>query len=130
MKRKILASLAKENLKRIIKVVGTLGFFIFIIIYSLFRMKTISTGVDLVVQNIENGGIYTEGVLEIKGNAKRAKVLEINGREISINQNGDFTDFLVLSPGYNIITVSAEDKFGKITKETFEVMREGKVLEK
>ncbi|MDQ5953112.1 MAG: hypothetical protein QG551_340 [Patescibacteria group bacterium] len=92
-------------------------------------MKTISMGVDLVVENIENGGVYTEGVIELKGNAKRAKVLEINGREITINQNGDFTDFLVLSPGYNIITVSAEDKFGKITKETFEVMREDKALE-
>ena len=56
-------------------------------------MKTISMGVDLVVENIENGGVYTEGVIELTGNAKRAKVLEINGREITINQNGDFTDF-------------------------------------
>ncbi len=112
-----------RNPKKIITNTAIFGFFFFIVIYGVYKTRLISTGVDLTVSGIENGQIYDEGTLEITGNAKRARHILISGREITINQNGDFTDFLILSPGYNIITISAEDRFGKITEEVFEVVR-------
>ena len=115
--------LQKKGLKKIISNIVIFGFFLFIIIYGISKTRLISQGVNLSVEGIENGKLYETGILEIKGNALRAKHLLINGRELNINQEGDFLDSLVLSPGYNIITISAEDKFGKVTKKVYEVMR-------
>jgi hypothetical protein len=116
----------KRNLKKIIRVTLTVLFFSFILLYAILNTRLISRGIDLSINGIENGKIYTEGTLEITGNAKRAKHVLVNGREISVNQQGDFKDYLVLLPGYNIMTISAEDKFGKITQETFDIVREVK----
>lgn len=116
----------KRNLKKIIRVTLTVLFFSFILLYAILNTRLISRGIDLSINGIENGKIYIEGTLEITGNAKRAKHVLVNGREISVNQQGDFKDYLVLLPGYNIMTISAEDKFGKITQETFDIVREVK----
>jgi hypothetical protein len=116
----------KRNLKKIIRVTLTVLFFSFILLYAILNTRLISRGIDLSINGIENGKIYTEGTLEITGNAKRAKHVLVNGREISVNQQGDFKDYLVLLPGYNVMTISAEDKFGKITQETFDIVREVK----
>ncbi len=97
-------------------------------LYAILNTRLISQGIDLSINGIENGKIYEEGTLEITGNAKRAKHVLVNGREINLNQEGTFTDFLVLLPGYNIITISAEDKFGKITKKTFDIVRKEEVI--
>lgn len=97
--------------------------FVFIAGYTVFNTKLIIRGVNLVVLGIENGESYKKGSLDITGNANKARHLLVNGRELNITQEGDFSDTLVLLPGYNIITVSAEDRFGKITKKTFEVIR-------
>jgi len=120
----ILERTRKKNLKKVIKFIVTFGFFFFIAIYATINTRLISKGIKLSVNGIENGKIYTEGTLQIGGNAKRAKHVLVNGREINIDKTGEFTDFLVLLPGYNIITISAEDKFGKITKKTFDIIRE------
>lgn len=118
----------KRNLKKVIKNTLIFGFFFFILLYAILNTRLISQGIALKIDGIENGKIYEEGTLEITGNAKRAKHILVNGREININQEGVFNDVLVLLPGYNIITISAEDKFGKITKKTFDIIRKEEVI--
>lgn len=117
-----------RNLKKVIKYTLIFGFFLFIVLYAIINTRLISRGIQLSINGIENGKIYEEGTIEITGNAKRAKHILVNGREINLNQEGDFTDFLVLLPGYNIIIISAEDKFGKITKKTFDIIRKEEVI--
>lgn len=115
-------TLKNYQLKTIIKVVAIGVFSLSILIYVILKTQAVSTGVKLHVEGISDGAVYSESTLLISGNAARAKHLLVNGREIFINQTGDFSDTLVLSPGYNIMTIEAEDKFGTITKETFEVI--------
>lgn len=114
----------KMNPKKTISFIVVGGILVFLIGYIILNTRAVFNGIALEIEGIEAGAIYQEGVTEIKGNAKHSKHLLINGREINISQDGDFKDFLVLAPGYNIITISAEDKFGKITKEIYEVVRE------
>ncbi len=118
----------KRSLKKIIKNTLIIGFIFFLVSYTIKNTRLISGGIDLQIEGIENGKIYNDGTLQITGNAKRAKHLLVNGREVSLNQDGDFVDYLVLLPGYNIVTVSAEDKFGKITKQIFDIIREEEVI--
>jgi hypothetical protein len=124
MTKKILKILKKTDLKKTFNVFLILGLFLFIGIYTALNTKFLVRGVALEIYGIEDGKVYEVGYLDIEGNARRSVQLLINGRDVSVSQDGDFHDVLVLLPGYNIITVTAEDRFGKITKKTFEVGRE------
>jgi len=112
------------NLKTVIRNTAFLGFSLFIVFYAVLKTRDIARGVDLQVIGIQNGFKYKGEVLEISGNAKNSKHLLVNGREVYIDILGDFYDTLVLLPGYNIIAISAEDRFGKVTRQNFEIIKE------
>lgn len=109
------------SIKNYIKLFSVIGLFSFIFIYSLFQTRSIKNGVLLQVNNIENGIETTEEIFSIEGNAKHASQLLVNGREILIDKENNFKTEVLLSPGYNIVTIEAEDRFNKYTKQIFEV---------
>ena len=100
------------------------GLFLFIIIYSVFQTSAISKGVALNINNIKDGQIFDGEIVTLVGTAMHAVHLSVNGKEIAIDEENAFSEELVLSDGYNIITLEAEDKFGKVTKESFRVLYE------
>lgn len=110
------------NGKKIIKITGLSVFFIFIIVYALFVSKDLIFGVKIKNVNLKNGDIFTESVQKITGNARNAINLTLNGREISINQAGDFNETIALLSGYNIINLRAQDKFGYIDEKNYKLM--------
>jgi hypothetical protein len=121
--KKILETVKNSEKKRLLIKFWVGLFFFFIMIFALSNTRLLSRGVYLSINGIEDGMIYTQSVLNVVGNAKRSAHLTVNGREVTINQSGEFSDTLVLLPGYNIIRISAEDKFGKKTEQIFEVIR-------
>lgn len=109
------------SIKNYIKLFSVIGLFSFIFIYSLFQTRSIKNGVLLQVNNIENGIETIEEIFPVEGNAKHASKLLVNGREILIDKENNFKTEILLSPGYNIVTIEAEDRFNKHTKQIFEV---------
>lgn len=101
----------KSNVKKIIKFgsIGTL--FLFILIFAFFRSKDLIFGVKIKNVSIINGATESSNVLKVTGNAKNATLLSLNGREISLDQNGNFDETIILLKGYNIVTIKALDKF-------------------
>jgi hypothetical protein len=61
-------------------------------------------------------------LVEIKGNAKNAVYLSLNGREIFIDKDGTFTEPVALLPGFGVVTLEAQDKFGKTQEKKFEIV--------
>ena len=66
----------------------------------------------------------TASVINVNGNAKNAVNLILNGREISIDKNGNFNESIALFSGYNIISIEAKDKFGNSDKKDFRLIGE------
>lgn len=64
----------------------------------------------------------TSPLIQIKGNAKNATYLSLNGREIFIDKDGSFTEQVSLLSGLSVVTIDAQDKFGKVSEKKFEVM--------
>lgn len=102
------------------------GLFLFIILYTVFQTKAISRGVDLVIEGLTDGSSLNEDIVSVSGKATHATHLLINGKETVIDENDNFALELALSPGYNIITIEAEDRFEKKTKEVYRVLYEEK----
>ncbi|MCC7160278.1 hypothetical protein IT399_00915 [Candidatus Nomurabacteria bacterium] len=111
-----------NDIKKIVKVSSLSIFFIFIIIYAFFISKDLIFGVKIRNVNIQDGTTISENVIKITGNAKNAVNLTLNGREISIDQAGNFNETISLLLGYNIVTIKAEDKFGYTDEKNYKLM--------
>ncbi|MES2930578.1 MAG: hypothetical protein V4665_02235 [Patescibacteria group bacterium] len=64
----------------------------------------------------------TSPVIHITGNAKNAVYVSLNGREIFIDKDGVFIEPVALLPGFGVVTLEAQDKFGKTAEKKFEVI--------
>jgi hypothetical protein len=118
------------NAKKIVKIGGMIIFFLLIIIYAFFRSKDLIFGVQIRKVEInglpaQNGATMISNILEITGIAKNAIDLTLDGREISVDQQGDFDETIALLPGYNIINIKAKDKFGNVDEKNYQLMYKG-----
>ena len=105
-----------------LKIIIIFVFFILIIIYALFVSKDLIFGVKIKNVNLVDGATMTESVVKINGNAKNAIKLILDGREISVDQAGNFNETIALLPGYNIINIRAQDKFGYVDEKNYKLM--------
>ena len=70
-----------------------------------------------------NGSTITSSPTYIKGYVEHSVILMLNGRTIFSNKKGEFEERILLAPGYNILEVRAEDKFGRIATTKIEVVK-------
>jgi hypothetical protein len=110
--------------KKILQIVGLSIFFLLIVIYAFFRSHYLIVGVKIKNVNMLDGTKVANSVMEINGNAKNAINLTLNGREISINEVGDFNETFALLKGYNIINITAKDKFGYVDEKNYKLIYE------
>ncbi|MFA6520755.1 MAG: hypothetical protein WCT44_04100 [Candidatus Paceibacterota bacterium] len=112
-----------------IEIGGFSLFFILIIIYVIIGSKDLIFGVKIKNVNLDglpaqSGAKVTENTIKLTGNAKNAINLTLNGREISIDEQGNFNETIALLAGYNIINIKAEDKFGYVDEKNYKLMYE------
>ena len=64
----------------------------------------------------------TDKVLKITGIAKNAVKISLDGRDISVDQKGNFDETISLSVGYNVIEIIAQDKFGNVDEKNYQLI--------
>jgi hypothetical protein len=94
-------------------------FFASIALFAYMKMNFILHGVAISAA-IDPGN--NSSMVTIKGTAKNAIHLTLNGREIYISPAGEFTEPVALLPGLGVVTLSAKDKFGNTSRKEFEVV--------
>ncbi|MCU0660232.1 MAG: hypothetical protein MUD00_01285 [Candidatus Pacebacteria bacterium] len=110
-----------SNRKYVLRVL--LGVFLALIaLYTLFQTRDLLFGAHLAVTTIYDGQIASDSLLAIEGRMRHARQVNINGNEVKTDPDGYFTESILLSPGYNLVTVSAYDRFGKIVEKTYRVI--------
>ena len=112
----------KQDAKKIIKIVSISALFLFIIVFAFFRSKDLIFGVKIRNLNLVNGEKFTGSILPITGNARNAVEITIDGREISVDQSGNFNETIVLLSGYNVVDIYAKDKFGHNDEKVYKLM--------
>jgi hypothetical protein len=108
--------------KKILKILGFSIFFILIIVYAIWGSKDLIWGVKIKNVNLVDGAKVTENIIRLTGNAKNAINLTLNGREISVDQSGNFNETIALLAGYNIINIKAKDKFGYVDEKNYKLI--------
>ncbi len=116
-----------RDAKKILKISLVSIFFLFIVIFVLFNSKDIILGVKIKNVSIaklpaEENMKVSNNIVEITGIAKNAIKLTLNGREISVDQKGNFDETIAVSLGYNLVEIKAQDKFGNVDEKDYKLI--------
>lgn len=98
-----------------------IALFVVIIIYFSSRIFNFISGPKITIYSPVPGQIIKSDTYTISGNIRNAKTIKLNGREINIDQKGDFKEEIIIKAPYTLIVINAVDKYGKIKEYTMEV---------
>lgn len=117
----------RRKLKFYIKIFIGSSFLFLILSYSFYQSRNLVRGPVITINEPENGSNVREQLVKIAGVAKNINKISLDDRPIYIDETGSFSEKLLLSKGYNIVKLSAWDKFGKKTEKTLELVYKGEV---
>ncbi|MCA9366473.1 hypothetical protein KC722_02735 [Candidatus Kaiserbacteria bacterium] len=83
-------------------------------LYIMFQARLLISGPSLTLTN-EPSVTQTERRITLSGSAKNITEIYLNGRPISTDEAGDFTESVVLENGHTLVRVSAKDRYGRET---------------
>lgn len=95
--------------------------FVIVIGYSGFALAGFVRGPRINIISPLHGSATTTALVVIVGNAIHTNILSINGATTSPNLAGNFSESLLLAPGYNIMKIAAQDRYGRTVEETIEM---------
>ncbi len=109
----------QKNIKHILGITLCAVLFVGISVFAFTKTKFLFKGVQIVA-TVEQTTV--PAIARIIGNAKNATYISLNGREIFIDKNGNFSEPIALLPGLSVVTIDAQDKFGKTMEKRFELV--------
>ena len=100
-----------------IKIILFTSLFVVAVAYGIFRAYPLIVGAKIIVNYPSDGDTVASTTFEISGQVIRAKEIKIQGKPVTIDTEGNFSETLVASLPYTIIVLEATDKYdGKIVK--------------
>ena len=91
-------------------------------IYAYLQSREFLRGPQITITSPADGSVFFEPPVSIVGTAQNISVITLNGAPIFTDSEGRFGQKLLLLPGYNILTISAQDRFGKKVEKTLQLV--------
>lgn len=110
-----------RDAKFYLRLTAVIVFALFIGGYSYFQARKLIGGPKIVIESPAQGSEVKESLIEIKGTASNIKDISLNDRPIFIDEQGHFSEKLMVPPGLDILTMKAQDRFGRKTQATLEL---------
>ena len=108
--------------KTIIKIAVIILITTGVIGYSFFQARNLINGPQISLITPKTGSTISNPLVAIKGSAANISFITLNDRQIFVDKDGNFNEELLLSPGYNVWTIAAKDKFGRIVSKKIELV--------
>ncbi len=112
----------RNKTKKHLKIFSICFLFLFLFGYTFYEIQRVIFGPTISVISPLNGVTVSDSLLEVTGVAKNIKEITLNGRNIFMDENGNFKEKILLSYGYNALALRASDKFGSNTEKVLEVV--------
>jgi hypothetical protein len=95
----------------------------FIIVgYTYLKTKDYIAGPQITITSPLDGSTVSNPLIEITGVTKNISFISLNDRPIFVDEKGNFKEKLLLYPGYNIMSVKAEDRYKRTVEKTIELI--------
>ena len=90
--------------------------------YTGYEIQKVVFGPRITVTYPVNGSSVSNSLIEVTGVAKNINDISMDDRKIFIDEQGNFKEQILLSYGYNTISIKATDKFGRNSEKIIEVV--------
>ncbi len=107
-------------LKKTLTIAGIIILIVLLGFYVLYQSRDVIVGPSIELLYPESGAVLADPYIIVHGQTENISFISLNDLPISVDEEGRFSEALLLAPGYNILKLSARDRFGKET----EVLRE------
>lgn len=111
-----------QSFSLVLKNLALASFVLFFVIYLGWQVHGIITPPKLIVYSPIEGQLSSRAETTVQGETDKESQLEVNGKEIKVNEQGKFNDIILLANGVNTITLSTTKKHGKTTTVTRHVV--------
>ncbi len=91
-------------------------------VYAYFQFREYLRGPVLTIEEPLDGTLSTTSIVMLRGNARNASFITLNGRQIFTDERGRFNESLLLQDGYSIMTFEAKDRFGHRVEKRLELV--------
>ncbi len=110
-----------DNLN-LIKLLGIILLVAAIVVFAIFRSINYLKGPSVEILSPANGSTIETRVVELTGKAERINKIFLNGHPISIDEHGNWKETIIIFQGLNLITIRAEDQFGRIVSKQLDIV--------
>ncbi len=84
-----------------------------LVLYVVFQARNLILGPRIAFIAPLDGETLSGPVIEVRGTATNVSFITLNDKQIFVNDNGEFKERLLPSPGLVILTLKAKDRFGR-----------------
>jgi hypothetical protein len=107
---------------RMIRIAVISLFAVIIVAYAIWRSLNYARGPVIDIFQPLNGSAVATSTVNIIGRALRVNSLTLNDKTVFIDEDGNFSETLIVFTGMNILTFDAHDQFGRETKKELELV--------
>jgi len=119
---KITLKKMRNNARKTLKIIGVLLVVILVGGYAILKAEDYLRGTKIVIESPKDGITITDQFIEIRGQAKGASLLTLNGAKILTDTEGYFSQRLLLGLGYNTFEIKALDRFNREKVELLQLV--------
>ena len=112
----------RERKRRRFSIVALLFLVLLFIGYFVYQSRAWVIPPKLMLESPADGAVFAEGAISVGGTVAPGALLTINGREAYSDEARKFSFELLLPPGVHTIEVKAQDRFGKETSITRQIV--------
>jgi hypothetical protein len=114
--------MSRRETKFYLKAITITLFLIALFGYGIFEVWNYATGPEIIVSSPKNGSVVSESLISIDGQGKNIQEITFNDRPIMVDEVGNFSEKILLSYGYNVLELKAQDRFGKTTEQELQIV--------
>jgi hypothetical protein len=108
---------------RAIRITITTLVIILIVAYALWRSLAYARGPSITLSAPLNYSSINSSTTHVIGRVERANTITLNGKAVTIDEQGHFDETIIVFPGTNILTLEARDQFNRTVKEQVTVVK-------
>ncbi len=99
-----------------------ISFFILLTFYALFQARAYILGPTIWVDTPQDGQTVSEPLVIMSGGSKNIAWISLNDRQIFTDEEGRWSEKLIVSPGVSIMTLKARDRFGREREKSVRIV--------
>jgi Glucodextranase, domain B len=96
--------------------------FILLIAYSLYQARALLIGPRIWVESPQDGSTVENPLVTVEGQSENIAWMSLNDRQIFTDEDGKWSEQLLVSSGLSIMTIKAHDRFGREIKKSVRVV--------